>query len=90
MIEILSEVVLDGFLKEGQTAPAMASDRLSSREREIVQLLAEGRSNKEIARDLALSVKTVETHRGSVMRKLGVSSLAELVRWAVRNRIVEA
>jgi DNA-binding NarL/FixJ family response regulator len=85
LIEILSEVVLDGFLKEGQTAPAMASDRLSSREREI-----EGRSNKEIARDLALSVKTVETHRGSVMRKLGVSSLAELVRWAVRNRIVEA
>ena len=71
-------------------APAMASDRLSSREREIVQLLAEGRSNKEIARDLALSVKTVETRRGSVVRKLGVSSLAELVRWAVRNRIVEA
>jgi len=86
----VSEVVLDGFLKEGQTAPAMASDRLSSREREIVQLLAEGRSNKEIARDLALSVKTVETHRSSVMRKLGISSLAELVRWAVRNRIVEA
>jgi DNA-binding NarL/FixJ family response regulator len=86
----VSEVVLDGFLKEGQTAPAMASDRLSSREREIVQLLAEGRSNKEIARDLALSVKTVETHRGSVMRKLGFSSLAQLVRWAVRNRIVEA
>ena len=86
----VSEVVLEGFLKEGQTAPAMASDRLSSREREIVQLLAEGRSNKEIARDLALSVKTVETHRSSVMRKLGISSLAELVRWAVRNRIVEA
>jgi DNA-binding NarL/FixJ family response regulator len=86
----VSEVVLDGFLKDGQTAPAMASDRLSSREREIVQLLAEGRSNKEIARGLALSVKTVETHRGSVMRKLGFSSLAQLVRWAVRNRIVEA
>ena len=86
----VSEVVLEGFLKEGQTAPAMASDRLSSREREIVQLLAEGRSNKEIARDLALSVKTVETHRSSVMRKLGISSLVELVRWAVRNRIVEA
>jgi DNA-binding NarL/FixJ family response regulator len=68
----------------------LPAERLTSREREIVQLLAEGRSNKDIARRLALSVKTVETHRAAVMRKLELTSLADLVRWAVRNRIVEA
>ena len=87
----VSEVVLEGFLKAGQgSSMALPAERLTSREREIVQLLAEGRSNKDIARRLALSVKTVETHRASVMRKLELTSLAELVRWAVRNRIVEA
>jgi DNA-binding NarL/FixJ family response regulator len=87
----VSEVVLDGFLKAGQgSSVTLPAERLTSREREIVQLLAEGRSNKDIARRLALSVKTVETHRAAVMRKLELTSLADLVRWAVRNRIVEA
>jgi len=87
----VSEVVLEGFLKSGQgSSVTLPAERLTSREREIVQLIAEGRSNKDIARRLVLSVKTVETHRASVMRKLELTSLAELVRWAVRNRIVEA
>ena len=62
----------------------------ASREREVVQLLAKGKSNKQIATVLDLSVKTVESHRTSAMRKLGLKSLPDLVRFAIRNRIVEA
>ena len=87
----VSEIVLGGFLKPGP-APVTSGprDRLTSREREVVQLLAEGKSNKQIATVLDLSVKTVETHRTSAMRKLGLKSLPDLVRFAIRNRIVEA
>jgi DNA-binding NarL/FixJ family response regulator len=66
------------------------ADRLTSREREILQLLAEGHSNKHIANSLDLSVKTVETHRAAIMRKLELRSLPDLVRFAIRNRIIEA
>ena len=86
----VSEVVLGGFLNPGQTQATRApSNRLTSREREVVQLLAEGKSNKQIATVLKLSVKTVETHRASAMRKLGLRSLPELVRFAIRNRMVQ-
>jgi DNA-binding NarL/FixJ family response regulator len=64
--------------------------RLTSREREIVQLLAEGKSSKEVASDLCISVKTAETHRANIMRKLDMHSVSELVRYAVRNQIIEA
>ena len=64
-------------------------DRLTSREREIVQLLAEGKTSKEIASALAISVKTAETHRANIMRKLGFHSVSELIRYAVRNEIIE-
>jgi DNA-binding NarL/FixJ family response regulator len=60
---------------------------LTFREREIVQLLAEGKTNKEIAAALSISAKTVETHRSAIMRKLGLRSLADLVRYALRNGI---
>jgi DNA-binding NarL/FixJ family response regulator len=62
---------------------------LTSREREIVQLLAEGKNNKGIALTLGLSVATVETHRDNVMRKLELHNISELVRYAVRNKIIE-
>jgi DNA-binding CsgD family transcriptional regulator len=65
-------------------------DRLTAREREVVQLLAEGNSSKEAAVVLNLSVKTIETHRTNVMHKLDVHSIAGLVRYAVRNSIVQA
>ena len=65
-------------------------ERLTTREREIVQLLSEGRSSKEVASFLGISVKTVETHRANVMRKLDIHSVSELVRYAVRNQIIEA
>lgn len=61
--------------------------RLSEREREVLQLVAEGRSNREIAEALVLTIKTVESHRASVMRKLSAKSRADLVRFAMDNRI---
>jgi DNA-binding NarL/FixJ family response regulator len=84
----VSEVVLEGFLK-GQGGEAEA-DELTPREREIVQLLAEGKSNKETAAVLGISVKTVEAHRANLMRKMGFTSLSDLVRYAVREKIIEA
>jgi DNA-binding NarL/FixJ family response regulator len=64
--------------------------RITGREREIVQLLAEGKHSSEVATVLDLSIKTVETHRSNILRKLHCHSVTELVRYAVRNHIVEA
>lgn len=89
----ISETVLGGFLRSGRqpvTAEGGSVPRLTPREREIIQLLAEGHRNKKIAEELGISVKTVETHRTAVMRKLGVSSVVDLVRYAVRNHLIEA
>ena len=72
------------------TGMARAPLRLSAREREIVQLLAEGRTNKEIAALLGIAFKTVDAHRTNVMRRLSMHSTAELVRYAVRERIIQA
>jgi DNA-binding NarL/FixJ family response regulator len=83
----VSEVVLEGFLKG--TGVEAASDELTPREREIVQLLAEGKSNKEVAAVLEISVKTVEAHRANLMRKMGFSSLSDVVRYAVREKMIE-
>lgn len=86
-----TEVILSNFNAGGRVTgtPGSVSERLTSREREIVQLLAEGKTSKEIASSLNLSVKTVETHRANIMRKLDLHNLSDLVRYAVRNQIVE-
>jgi DNA-binding NarL/FixJ family response regulator len=84
----IGRMVLDGYLRAGGEEQGGAGV-LSGREREIVQLLAEGRSNKEVARALGISVATAETHRSNIMRKIGAGSLAELVRFAIRNKIIE-
>jgi DNA-binding NarL/FixJ family response regulator len=86
-----TEVILGNFNSGGPAAPLpeLVSDRLTSREREIVQLLAEGKSSKEVASSLGISVKTAETHRANIMRKLELHSVSELVRYAVRNQIIE-
>ena len=86
-----TEVILGNFSSGGPAAPVpeLVSDRLTSREREIVQLLAEGKSSKEVASSLGISVKTAETHRANIMRKLELHSVSELVRYAVRNQIIE-
>ncbi len=70
--------------------PNLVRERLTAREREIVQLVAEGKSTKEVASWLGISVKTADSHRASVMRKLGIHTVSELVRYAVRNQITEA
>ncbi len=86
----ISETVLDGFLRLGrQGGGNAAAARLTPREREVVQLLSEGHRNKKIAQKLGISIKTVETHRTTLMRKLGVNSIVELVRYAVRNHLTE-
>jgi DNA-binding NarL/FixJ family response regulator len=64
--------------------------RLSAREREIVQLLAEGHTSKEIASRLGIAYKTVDAHRTNIMRRLNVHAVADLVRYAVRERIIQA
>jgi len=68
----------------------LVKNRITPREREIVQLLAEGKSSKEVAESLSISVKTADTHRANIMRKLDMHSVTELVRYAVRNQIVKA
>jgi len=81
----VSEALLDSFLAR----PAREGSALTPRERGVVQLIAEGYTNKQIAGLLGISLKTIESHRASVMRKLKLSSSAALVRYAIRNRIVE-
>jgi DNA-binding NarL/FixJ family response regulator len=76
----------DGEVRPGR----QKSVGLTSREREVLQLLAEGQANKEVANALGISTKTAETHRARIMAKLEVHSISELVRYAIRNHIIEA
>jgi DNA-binding NarL/FixJ family response regulator len=82
----VSETLLDNFVE--QSGGANSASLLTAREREVVQLIAEGNSNKKIAQLLSISVKTVETHRSASMRKLDIHSTAELVRYAVRQKLI--
>ena len=81
----VSNAVLDDYRRH-VTNPI---DLLTSREREVLQMLAEGKTNKEIAGVLNLSVYTVDAHRGRIMEKLNLHSINELVRFAVRNGVIE-
>ena len=81
----VSEALLGSF----QAKPGEQQFSLTPRERAVVQLIAEGHSNKQTANVLNISLKTVESHRAAVMRKLNISSPASLVRYAIRNRLVE-
>jgi DNA-binding NarL/FixJ family response regulator len=82
----VSEQLLDSYLTARSGRPG---GTLSPRERVIVQLIAEGNGNKEMAAILNLSVKTIESHRATAMRKLNVTSTAGIVRYAIRNKLVE-
>lgn len=88
----VSQMVLDGFLHRENRGLGEESDSggspLTAREREVIQLLAEGKTSKEVAVALNLSVKTAETHRTNLMRKLNLHSVADLTLYAVRNGIV--
>jgi DNA-binding NarL/FixJ family response regulator len=85
----VGEVMLENVRKRKGHAESPVKEVLTTREREVVQLLAEGKSTKEVAVVLGLSVKTAETHRSNVMRKLDLHSVSELVLYAVRNNIVQ-
>lgn len=85
----VSDLILDGYLQSHRIGPAAAKvPKLSPREREVVQLLGEGKTTKEVATILNVTVKTAETHRSNIMLKLKLHSIAELVLYAVRNEIV--
>jgi DNA-binding NarL/FixJ family response regulator len=89
----VTELILNNFNNKGEPLaekPESIGGRLTSREREIIQLLSEGRSSKEVASVLSISVKTAETHRSNIMRKLEMHCVSQLVRYAVRNQIIEA
>jgi len=87
----ISEIVFARCIQGKQALEGTSENsRITDREREIVQLLGEGKSSKEIAIILGISVRTVETHRAAIMKKLGLKSFSELIRYAVRNKIIEA
>lgn len=84
-----ADVTLGRVRGEGPGFREFAGNRLTPRELEIVQLLAEGKSSKEVAASLSISIKTADTHRANIMRKLDLHSVTDLVRYAVRNQIVK-
>jgi DNA-binding NarL/FixJ family response regulator len=83
-----SEMVVERYLK-GEAGPGQGDAGLTGRQRQVARLLAEGETNKEVAAALNISVKTVETHRSEIMRRLDLSSFSDLVRYAVREGIVK-
>jgi DNA-binding NarL/FixJ family response regulator len=88
----VNDMVLAGFLdrrENGGTTESPKLPKLTPREREVIQLLAEGKSSKEVASLLNLSTKTAETHRSNIMRKLGIHSIRDLVVYAVKNDIIQ-
>ena len=85
-----AQMVMDGYLGKGPKSSGEEFAQVTGREREVVRLLAEGKSNKEVATILGISTKTVDTHRLNLMRKLNCHSVTELVHYAIRTHIVEA
>ncbi len=85
--QTISEILLDGFLEKPQ--PMRPENLLTKRETEIVSLLARGKSNKEVATELNISLRTAETHRANIMNKLQLHSVQDLVRYAVKNKLVD-
>jgi DNA-binding NarL/FixJ family response regulator len=81
----VSETLLRAYLANVQAQ----GDALTSRERTVVQLIAEGRTNREVAHVLGINLKTVETHRSAAMRKIDAHTSADLVRYAIRNKMIE-
>jgi len=88
----IAQIALQAYRnkRRGSQAQSRSSGALTAREREVLQLLAEAKSNKEVATTLGISVPTVETHRANIMYKLNVHSVAELVRYAIRQKIITA
>ena len=86
---IMSREIIQDYLRVAETSDSSAYSVLSPREREVLQLLSEGNSTREIAGHLSVSVKTIETHRKQVMDKLDLHSVAELTKYAIREGITQ-
>jgi Response regulator containing a CheY-like receiver domain and an HTH DNA-binding domain len=86
---LVSEALLRAFLAKGSMNEGSAFSPLTRRERAVIQLLAEGKGNKAVASELGISHKTVESHRGAIRRKLRLHSIADIVHYAIRNKLVE-
>ncbi|MCJ7457857.1 MAG: response regulator transcription factor [candidate division Zixibacteria bacterium] len=85
----ISRTVIDAYLRKTEKGGKEPSELLTAREREIVQLIAEGHTNKEIAAKLFISVKTVDAHRSHIMEKLDIHDMALLVKYAIRKGITD-
>ncbi len=81
----IAGVVIEDYIRKGSSMESSVFSLLSDREREVLQLMAEGRSTKEVAAHLNVSIKTVETHRTNIMTKLDIHSIAELTKYAIRE-----
>ncbi len=84
----IADVVVKGYLNKTNDSSGKGGDLLTSREREILQLIAEGLTAKEIAAHVFLSIKTIETHRRNIMQKLNMKSTADLTRYAIREGLI--
>jgi len=85
----ITRVVIQDYLRSEAAQPVIASNELTSREREVLQLIAEGHTSKEIAEMLCLSVKTVQAHRTSLMQKLDLHDRGDLIKYAIQKKIIE-
>jgi two-component system response regulator NreC len=85
----VTRLVIEDYLRWGGTRPQEETDSLSPREREVLQLIAEGYTNKQIAEILSISIKTVQAHRNSLMQKLDLHDRGELIKYAIQKKIIE-
>lgn len=85
----ITRLVIEDYLRWGDIRPADTSNGLTPREREILQLIAEGYTNKEIAEILSLSVKTIQSHRSNLMSKLDLHDRGELIKYAIQKKIID-
>ena len=85
----VTRLVIEDYLRWGGTRPQEDSDSLSPREREVLQLIAEGYTNKQIAEILSISIKTVQAHRNNLMQKLDLHDRGELIKYAIQKKIIE-
>jgi two-component system response regulator NreC len=85
----ITRLVIEDYLRWGDIRPADTSNGLTPREREILQLIAEGYTNKEIAEILSLSVKTIQSHRSNLMGKLDLHDRGELIKYAIQKKIID-
>jgi DNA-binding NarL/FixJ family response regulator len=85
----VTEFVMERYVRPGNGDIEPAGPRLTPREREVLQLVSEGKTNKDVAAALGVSVKTAEAHRANIMHKLNLRTVGDLIRYAIRNKIVE-